>query len=201
MGQPRDRRRQSAKTPQLVVQRSSSSVRTAPVLDPTATAVALVGGWTAIGTSATHQEATHQRPHTKGRSHQRRTHRRTGKGHTRTPPTPTRYTKNRPAHRGAVTGRRRGCGARTSGLGGPAPLDADDADDPFQVVNRRELDDNLAFAAADVEPHPRIEPIREPVRQVGERGGVWFRPALGGGRLLCRAVVYGERDEFFRRPH
>ena len=39
-------------------------------------------------------------------------------------------------------------------------------DDPLEVVHRRELDEDPALAAADVEPNPGLEVVREPVGEL-----------------------------------
>src|SRR5262245_56347406 len=97
-----------------------------------------------------------------------------------------------------------GCGRRRGGdrtvsapadelaypsLLGVAPLDADDANDPFEVVDRGELDDDLPLAAADVDPDPGVEPVGEPVGEIRQGRRVWPSPALGGRGLAGRTAV------------
>src|SRR5579864_5415531 len=66
-------------------------------------------------------------------------------------------------------------------------------DDPLQVVDGGELDDDLAFVAAELDLDPRLEYIGQPVREVTERRG--YRLSGGGPAVrLGRGVVANGDD-------
>ncbi len=57
-------------------------------------------------------------------------------------------------------------------------FDPEDPDDALEVVDSRELDDNLALAPADVDLHAGVEPIRQTVGEIGERRRMRLRAPL-----------------------
>ena len=62
-----------------------------------------------------------------------------------------------------------------------------DVDDPAQVVQRGELDGDLALAPAEVDLDPGLEPVGEPVGEVGQaRGDGPVAPGRGGWAGLPR---------------
>src|SRR5262249_7005749 len=62
---------------------------------------------------------------------------------------------------------------------GRAFVDTDQADDPFKIVDRSELDNDLPLPATDIDPYPGIETVRKPVGEIRQRWRVRPRPALG----------------------
>ena len=69
---------------------------------------------------------------------------------------------------GSSTG---GAHSRVVSSVGRRRLRIDDVDDPAQVVQRRELDADLAAALPQVDLHPGLEALREAVRQLGQTRG------------------------------
>src|SRR4051812_17961161 len=79
-------------------------------------------------------------------------------------------------------------------------LHADDPDDALQVVDRCKLYRYLALVTPDVDLHAGVEPVRQPVCEVVERRSVDLGPPRRS-RLLRRALRYGKRNKFLRRPY
>src|ERR1700749_3882259 len=66
-----------------------------------------------------------------------------------------------------------------------------DVDDPPQVVERGELDGDLALALSEVDLHPGLEPVGAPVGDVPQAGRRGLAPAY---RRLAVAAVPDRHD-------